>query len=643
MNSKRCPGCMHITFSADVCEHCGYDLLSENASHQLPTGTVLNGHYLVGKVLGQGGFGITYLGWDLKLNIPIAIKEYYPTGMVMRESNHSLDVINCSKADDRGFQQNLSRFVREAQALARLRNVNEVVHVHNYFHENSTAYIIMEYIDGITLKSYVLSREKLEPAETFSLLLPVMQALQSVHSVDLIHRDISPDNIMILPGGGVKLLDFGAVREVPDADVDRNLDTSTESILKHGYAPMEQYQRRGNLGPWTDIYALCATIFFCLTGTVPADAPARMMDDIHPDWHSVSGLTDAEIAALEKGMAMLARDRFYSAGELIEALFSGKSFVPSSNAHPMSGISDRCVISEQRSFRSYDPITANPKSEWRHFSAAIPTKETFSVPVIPDTPVNSIPSFVSEPEPGDETIYEADIPGGEDTILDDETVDTLDETVLSGSRNTALLLQPGEEKVFLINRKLTKIGRSSKSDIVLENNSSISKIHAELRLENNQYCLTDCHSSNGTYYQGEALEPGKQIPLDNPALFQLNEELMILICGTVLKKILDTGFAAFVINENRSALRVMESDSFPLNRNSKWPDGTLSDSKVHRSAHARIIRKGNGFYLVDEGPERGNGTHLNGSRMNHGETRQLHSGDKIRVGGTILEFVCMRI
>lgn len=323
MNEKRCYGCMNLKSKEPVCEHCGYDERTENAPHQLPAGTVLKEQYLIGKVLGQGGFGITYLGWDMYLDIPVAIKEYFPNGTVMRESAVSINVSSCSGDIGAKFQNNKERFMREAKMLARFSQVPEIVQIKNFFLANNTAYIVMEYIKGITLKQYVKEHGgKLSVEKTFEILKPVAVALCKVHKGGLVHRDISPDNIMMLPEGGVKLLDFGAVRDVGAASVDQPLTKSTEAILKQGYAPIEQYQNRGSLGPWTDIYALCATIYYCLTGQVPPDAPERLLSDENIDWKTlVPELTEAQVEALRQGMALRTQDRILSMEELCSRLF----------------------------------------------------------------------------------------------------------------------------------------------------------------------------------------------------------------------------------------------------------------------------------------------------------------------------------
>lgn len=322
MAQKRCFGCMQLKENSPVCEHCGFNEFAQNESHQLPLGTVLRNQYLVGKCLGQGGFGITYLGWDLNLDIPIAIKEYYPNSIVNRDTAQSLALTGVATNMMDLYVSTRQRFLREAKVLAMLRNVPNIVQVHNFFEENNTAYIIMEYVKGIDLRRYMnLRGGRLSVDETLAILKPVMQALQRVHDFEIVHRDISPDNIMMMPDGTAKLLDFGAVRNVESADAEQELQHSTEAILKHGFAPMEQYQKRGALGPWTDEYAMCATVYYCLTGRVPPDAPQRMMEDVHPAWEKIPGLSPQQIQVLEKGMSLRAKDRYASVSDLMEALY----------------------------------------------------------------------------------------------------------------------------------------------------------------------------------------------------------------------------------------------------------------------------------------------------------------------------------
>lgn len=327
MSERRCYGCMQM-IDGDFCPHCGWPKEKNNEPHQLPVGTVLRDQYVVGRVLGQGGFGITYLGWDRHLESAVCIKEYFPNHAVSRDCTVSTRVHCHTEQGAAAYRASKERFLREGKILAQFRDIPEIVSIYGFFEENDTVYIVMEYIKGMDLAHYVYHKGgRLTADETFRILKPVMEALAQVHRAELVHRDIAPDNIMLHPRGGAKLLDFGAARMVENADVERGLDRSTEAIVKHGFAPMEQYQTRGNLGPWTDVYAMCATVYYCLTGRIPPEATTRMMGEADFGWGDVPGLTQRQRFALEKGMAILPKERYTSMDELLDGLFGNAPLV----------------------------------------------------------------------------------------------------------------------------------------------------------------------------------------------------------------------------------------------------------------------------------------------------------------------------
>lgn len=321
MAQNRCISCMNV-IDSPVCPYCGYPVHSQTQPHQLPVGTMLRGRYQVGRVLGQGGFGITYMAWDTLMENVVAVKEFYPGSTVNRNTAYS-PTVQCNTTNmGAHYEASKERFLREAKALVRFRSVPEVVDILDFMEENNTAYIVMEFVRGVDLAKYIQSRGgRLSVEETFRILKPVMEALATVHKGGIVHRDISPDNIILDPMGGAKLLDFGAVRTVEDPGVDKALNKSTEAILKHGFAPIEQYNTRGSLGPWTDEYAMCATVFYCLTGRIPEEASIRVSEGIDPDWDSIEGLPEHQKRALEKGMSVRAKDRYPDMDTLMEGLF----------------------------------------------------------------------------------------------------------------------------------------------------------------------------------------------------------------------------------------------------------------------------------------------------------------------------------
>lgn len=269
--SNLCMRCMTSKpAGAAKCPKCGFDESQQVAdSHHLPLRTVLKGQYLVGCVLGEGGFGITYIGWDLFLHIPIAIKEYFPSGVVIRDKGqHTVSVF--AGKDEQFFLQGRERFFREAQKVAKFDTTPGVVSVKNCFLENGTAYIIMEYISGTNLGVYAAQKGgRLSLEETLQLLRTPLETLEELHKASTYHRDISPENLMLSETGVVKLIDFGSALDNSAAHNTRML------VVRSGYSPVEMYSNVGEDGPYSDVYSMAATIYKLTTGVTPPMANDR--------------------------------------------------------------------------------------------------------------------------------------------------------------------------------------------------------------------------------------------------------------------------------------------------------------------------------------------------------------------------------
>ena len=296
------------------CPVCGQSVQYRCPEHHLQPGTVLNGRFLLGAALGEGGFGITYAARDLRLDTVVAIKEFYPKGFVNRNSTVKVTVNTGAGEKERSFfETGKSKFMNEAQILAKLAREPGIVQVRDFFESNNTAYIVMEYLRGQTLRDVLKQRTKLSWGETYNLMRPVMDALAKVHELGLIHRDVSPDNIM-LTQNGVKLLDFGAARDVFAGD-----ERSLTVMMKPGYTPEEQYSKRGHQGPWTDVYAVCATLYRCITGKTPLDVISRHTEALKPPSALGAVIDPAVENVLMKGMEILPDNRFASMGALVQA------------------------------------------------------------------------------------------------------------------------------------------------------------------------------------------------------------------------------------------------------------------------------------------------------------------------------------
>ena len=301
------------------CPVCGCNVNMENAPHQLPVNTILYGRYIVGRVLGAGGFGITYIGYDLKLDGRVAIKEYYPSGAANRSV--SLTVYPTAEGNGNPFETGKERFLKEARVLSGFIEDSSIVTLRDYFEENGTAYIVMEYLDGEDLSHYAVRHGKFTFDEALDLLEPAMLALDKVHKKGLIHRDISPSNLMVLSDGRIKVLDFGAARLQSV-----NGELSLSVMLKPGYAPIEQYSTHGEQGPWTDVYAMSATFYRLITGKAPTSATDRTCGSA-VELPSALGvkITPAQEGALMHGLALQSADRTQTMAGLAESLRAKKT------------------------------------------------------------------------------------------------------------------------------------------------------------------------------------------------------------------------------------------------------------------------------------------------------------------------------
>uniref|UniRef100_I5AXF1 Serine/threonine protein kinase n=1 Tax=Eubacterium cellulosolvens (strain ATCC 43171 / JCM 9499 / 6) TaxID=633697 RepID=I5AXF1_EUBC6 len=327
---KQCMGCMQFYDAEyDVCPHCGY---SENEGAQellhLDPGTVLQGRYIVGKSIGYGGFGVTYIGWDKKLKRRLAIKEYLPSEFATRQVHHADLMIVSSDKKVKQYQDGIKKFLKEGTKLAQLTDIDAIVHMYDCFEENKTAYIVMEYLEGVTLGAYLKEKGQLTQDETMTLMIPILEALEKVHAKGLIHRDIAPDNIFLVKDeeGKLhpKLIDFGAAKFATTSH-----SKSLTVLIKPGYSPEEQYRSNGDQGTYTDVYALASCMYKMVTGIQPPDSferrtqiEAKHKDILVNPLKYAPDLTDNFVIALLNAMNVRIEDRTYDTQQFEEELLS---------------------------------------------------------------------------------------------------------------------------------------------------------------------------------------------------------------------------------------------------------------------------------------------------------------------------------
>ena len=322
---RRCNNCFEIIDeSFQFCPNCGYrDGNPPEEAYFLYPGVVLQGRYSIGEVIGVGGFGITYKAFDNTLGSVIAVKEFYPSGIVNRNLGTN-DIIIYAKKREQEFYFFKERFLDEARNMAKFNSEQNIVNVFEFFEENNTAYIAMEFLEGQGLNKYLHENNDLVEVDfAVKIAEEIAGALGKLHSIGIIHRDISPDNIFLCNDGKIKLIDFGAARF--SRDENRQLTV----ILKPGFAPPEQYEQINKQGPWTDIYALGATLYYIMTGQCPEESTNRKINDtlIFPNKINPN-IPEYLSNTIMKAMAIDLSLRFKNVNEFLAALHQEKTIVP---------------------------------------------------------------------------------------------------------------------------------------------------------------------------------------------------------------------------------------------------------------------------------------------------------------------------
>lgn len=310
-----CPNCFSA-MKGQVCSKCGYKIVKTQMQYDaLPTGTLLNERYIVGRLLGRGGFGITYLAYDSGESRIVAIKEFFPDGIGVRTyDNITVEPMTTQHSDE--YSIGLKRFAGEAKIVTEFRECSEILGVYESFYQNGTAYYVMEFVKGVSLKRYVEANGALSEGQAVHIAERILPALAVLHREGVLHRDVSPDNIMLRFDGAVKLVDFGSARIL-----NNNKSLSMSVIVKEGFAPIEQYQRKGKQGSWTDIYSFGASMFYALLDLAPEDPLSRLEND-DAFSKSLNSVSVPLGRIIQKAASVKAENRYQSADEMIHDIKS---------------------------------------------------------------------------------------------------------------------------------------------------------------------------------------------------------------------------------------------------------------------------------------------------------------------------------
>lgn len=316
MSRPLCLNCFRIKGNYDMCPYCGYvEDEPPKEVFQLKPGTILQERYIIGESIGYGGFGITYKAYDTILSIIVAVKEFFPAGLVNRaEGEIKVGIFSGNKATE--YEKLKNRFIEEARNLALFAKEKDIVNVFDYFEANGTAYIIMEYVDRPIMKQVMKETGKLQEEQAVHYICAVLKAVQKIHNQGIIHKDVSPDNIFLISEDQIKIFDFGAAK-LKNGEIEKNMSI----VVKAGYAPPEQYRSNSKQDARMDIYAAGAVLYQLLTGEKPMEALDRCeKDELRSPIKLGVKCSEHVDKAVMKAMALNPDDRYATAEEFCTAL-----------------------------------------------------------------------------------------------------------------------------------------------------------------------------------------------------------------------------------------------------------------------------------------------------------------------------------
>ncbi len=316
-----CKRCNRGLIVNGKCPNCGFKMDEKSVTNALPNGHHLNnGRYRIVRTLGEGGYGITYEALDLQKKKSVAVKEFFPTYVLQRSPN-KIDTVCAVSNSEAALAHARMRFNEEASLLLSLKNVKEIVNVYHSFEDNNTAYYTMELLQGMDMQKRLKAYGRMSWQELSTIVIQIIRALYATHQVGFIHRDITPDNIFLLNDGTAQLIDFGNARRY-------RANQQLTAVVKDKFAPREQYIRTGKQGPWTDIYSLCVTIYYAMTGVLPKRATERVSEaDVLPPLHTVTSVPIEVSRAIQIGMAAEESKRYQSITDFAYAMYPNQTIL----------------------------------------------------------------------------------------------------------------------------------------------------------------------------------------------------------------------------------------------------------------------------------------------------------------------------
>lgn len=483
---NNCTNCFMPLNGDGCCPNCGHNRSSERQyAGVLPAFTLLKDRYLLGRVLGKGGFGVTYIAKDIHSNQICAVKEYMPAEYSTRSTDTANIVPFAEEKARQVFSHGREKFVQEAKTLIKLISDPIVVDIWDYFNQNNTAYLVMEYLDGQDLRKMARANGgKIDPDFAKSVFVTIASSLMEIHKLNILHRDLSPENIIVTTNGRVKLIDFGAARNYVS-----NQRKGMSILLKPGYAPPEQYSAKGAQGPWSDVYALCATFYTLVSGKPLVDALFRYRGEQQPSLISLGCPVSKKTSdVIEKGMELDYKKRYKNFKELLDDIDIAVSSEKGGGSKKFIGgsVTSGDRAGHGQAGRASSVLVDNNTGAHNGAASQYCGTEVQSV-----KPLQAYP-------------FVAAVVGG-------------------GIRN----------KIPIGTNDIFKIGRSIQScRFVISGDTNISRIHCYIRVDGNKVFLTDA-SVNGTFFENGTrliknreyeIRPGTKFYLATP-----NHMLIILM------------------------------------------------------------------------------------------------------------------
>lgn len=515
-----CPNCFVSLSDGSVCKNCGHDYQNDKQYvGVLPPFTQLNNRYVIGRVLGKGGFGVTYIAKDTIANSICAVKEYMPSEYSMRNGGTKSIVPFPDEKSKSVYHHGKEKFMEEAKTLLKLRNNPTVVNILDYFTQNNTAYLVMEYLDGQDLRKMARANGGTIDVEFAKfVLVTIASSLMEVHRKNILHRDLSPENIFVTVTGTIKLIDFGAARNYVSTQ-----NKGMSILLKQGFAPPEQYEKKGVQGPWSDVYALCATFYTLVSGKRLVDAMFRCRGEKQPSLAELGCSVSKKTSdVIMRGMELDYKRRYKDFKELLDD-------IDIKLTTSVSGKNNQIKVVEDNSSKLSDqpPKTRNSdsgrnavedvsKKEIVH--SQIPKKHFFSKKNIEEVPIR--------PKESPQNVKKTPV-----QKMDTKKAPAKPKELPKPQPYVARIVNNKiASKMVVSGNDVFKIGRSIQScQFVVPEDKNISRIHCYVRFDGKNYFLCDA-SSNGTFFEnGKRLIKNKEYLITVGTKFYLATKNNMLI------------------------------------------------------------------------------------------------------------------